>query len=167
MTFSSLLDPAKLAKALAGGLFDAAKYISQQLGLLKRTVIYTKAAADSLAGDLTAADRFASTPIACKALRVRIIPKGALTQSTTLYATLILGWDNGAGGAIQPIATITTKPTANGGTGSWVANTAIIWTTALTNTDIPADAVYSLSIGKASTGTIVPIALVELITTGS
>lgn len=57
---------------------------------------------------------------------VTIVPGAALTESNTAYKTLALKTGNKAGGALSAaIAQVDTRPVANGGTGSWVARTAI------------------------------------------
>lgn len=57
---------------------------------------------------------------------VTILPGAALAESNTNYKTLAVKTGNQAGGALSAaIAQVDTRPVANGGTGSWVARTAI------------------------------------------
>lgn len=160
-TLSSLLNPAVLTNFLKGNIWEAARYLGKQLYLLAHPSIgWRKPAADSggsAATDTTAEVDFGSVPFGCTVTALRIVPFDVLTQHATDYASFPFGWRDGAGGALQVLGTITTKPVANGGSGSWVKWTTKTLSTGLTNTVLPAGAILTISIGKAAGGVSVPV----------
>ena len=86
-------------------------------------------------------------------------PTAAVTASDTVYATVTVAWRDGAGGAAKTIGSFTTKVT--GGSGNLSAFTTYA-VTGLTNTVVPANAVITLTIAKASTGTQLPASVVSV-----
>lgn len=129
--------------------------------MLRRRVYWLdKIAADAMASTTTAVlaelGECGYVKDAFTVEQIFVQPLGSLTASDSVYATISLWYDNGAGGADTLIKAIETKLSASGGTGSWTAGTliAVHPTQAVL---IPAGSQLLTSIAKASTGTIVPI----------
>lgn len=115
-----------------------------------------KAAADAMAADATAEHTEYTVRVrrACRIDTVRLIPNGALTADAANNATLTVSYDDGAGGANTNIASGTTTA---GGTGSWVAGTAITLTIATTGgVSVAAGKYITFAITKAMAGVVVP-----------
>lgn len=114
-------------------------------------------AGDSAASDTLAERVFARLPAASTVTAIKLSPTGAATANNTTYATIVVGWRDGAGGALQTLATLTTQ--VSGG-GSWVAFTTKDMG-AITNAVISAGGVLTVSIAKASTGVQLPSFVIE------
>lgn len=130
---------------------DVADYIRR---ISSKFLMLVKPAADALASTTTAHGATGGAwNVGTKLIKaIKLIPHGALTADDTDYATLTIGYNDGAGGAVTTIATITTKIT--GGSGDWTAGTAISLT--LTTTAIADGKLLSYAIAKAASGVAVP-----------
>lgn len=111
---------------------------------------------DSAASDTLAERAFARLPAASTVTAIKLTPTGAATASDTTYATIVVGWRDGAGGAKSTLATLTTQVAG----GSWVAFTTKDMGT-VTNAVIAAGGVLTVSIAKASTGVQLPSFVIE------
>lgn len=87
---------------------------------------------------------------------------GALTASDTLFVTFTLNKRTAAGSPVV-IASGTTKTSGSGGTGSWVAWTPVSIPVVAGAAVAPGD-VITLAITHASSGTAVPVSVLELFT---
>jgi hypothetical protein len=132
---------------------------------------WVKSAADAAAGTTTAEFPFATVDTYIKSVqKVQFTPAANMVASDTVYATLQVGWRN-PGGSLNVIANATTALTVGNFTGNWTAWTPVIIPlyngTNLTeiddpSLDIPAGAMLTVSIAKASTGTAVPAGVLEV-----
>ena len=113
-------------------------------------------AADAAASTVTAETAIKRVPAASTVTAIKLTPTGALTASNTVYATIVVGWRDGAGGALNTICTLIT----NVANGNWVAFTTKDMGT-VTNAVIAAGGVITYSIAKASTGTQCPSFILE------
>ena len=89
--------------------------------------------------------------------KITVIPEASLTANDTTYKTLTFGIVDGAGGGATVVGTQTTK--ATGGSGSWVAATALTipLTATVANLSFTAGKYLQLAITHASTGVAEPI----------
>ena len=110
-----------------------------------------RVAADAAANTTTAETAILRVPAASTVTAIKISPTGAVTASDTVYATIVVGWRDGVGGALKTLATLTTQVAS----GSWVAFTTKDMGT-ITNAVIPTGGVITYSVAKASTGTQLP-----------
>lgn len=85
---------------------------------------------------------------------VKVIPSAAVTASDSVYATLTLSYDDGAGGSKTTVAVQTTKIT--GGSGDWVAEVGVPITITAANALVPSGKQLTMSKAFASTGTVIP-----------
>lgn len=93
-------------------------------------------------------------PTARELISGAILPGGAVTADDTDYATITVGYDDGAGGGVTSLAAVTTKNT--GGTGNWTAGVAIALTAITPALSIPAGKYLSVVIAKAGAGVALP-----------
>lgn len=95
---------------------------------------------------------FGPLPYAVRFRSAKLLPAIAVTAHDTTYATITVGSDDGAAGGVTSLQAKTTKIT--GGTGNWVAGTAIALSD-ITNADtVAAGAYLTVTVAKASTGVI-------------
>lgn len=146
-----------IADAGAGG-FTAADQ------MLRGTIFgarLAKLVVDGAIGDVTTA--FEGTddensdaiyvPYALTITAAKLMPLVGLTADASNYATITLGYADGAGGAVTAIATLDT--TVAGG-GSWVSGTAKAMTLTSSNpVAVPAGSWLTFSIAKTGTGVAV------------
>ena len=147
------------------GLFEAVATNALDMGnlMLENDVEWVKTADDTNATDATAEFVLGYWPRRAKLVSATYVPNGAtaLAQSTTVYATLQLSWRAGttAGGLSGALGAAITTLTTSGGTGNWAQWAPVQFTVNAfdpTNCVIPAGGFMTLSIAKASTGTVVP-----------
>lgn len=115
---------------------------------------WDKEAADTAAGTLTAEHAFYRAASAMTIKAVRYVPDAALTASDTVYATITVDRRNADGTNPVQVAQVLTKVT--GGSGNWTQWVAVALTLTGANVGLAAGQILTVSIAKASTGTIVP-----------
>ena len=120
--------------------------------------------ADAAASTTTAEMTIGTIPVGATISAINIQPTGAVTASDTVYATITVAQGNGAGGARSTLASVTTKTSGGGGTGNWVAFTGVSMGT-ITNGAVTANSIFTLTIAKASTGTQLPTATIQIVYT--
>ncbi|MCP4591673.1 MAG: hypothetical protein GY842_13110, partial [bacterium] len=113
---------------------------------------FQKTAVDGAAGTTTAAQYMGKAPCEAQVVEVDFLPQDALVADDTDYATLYV--KNGS----TTVASITTKELASGGSGDWVAGTAVPLTLSTTpgDSELAEDDVLNWSIAKAASGVAVP-----------
>jgi len=154
-----------LVEGLLSATTDAERTRCKKALKLIEEVTFHKAAADAAAG--TASELWIAR-ITKKILvndDVKIIAAASLTADDTNYATVSLEVDDGAGGANTVLASQTTKIT--GGSGNWVAGTALALTITTTAADRIIDGATAtkyliLKIAKTGTGVAVPVSTLFL-----
>ena len=160
------------------GTTDLEIYLKGQLHNVGATPANTQTAATQLARKRRvvvrlAADAAASTtgkynvfyaPVAGTITKVTYVTEGAITSSDTVYATLALSWNDGAGGSATVAATQTTKTSGSGGSGNLTADYAydIPVSATVANRSFPANSRIYLDVAKASTGTQLAAALLSV-----
>jgi hypothetical protein len=115
------------------------------------------------AGDAAAGTAYTLPCEECtKQIRLKnanLIPEGGLTAHDTNYATISIGYNDGAGGAVTKLVSLLTKIT--GGTGDWVTEIA----EAFAVTDamlIAAGQFMVVKVEKAGTGVDCPGYLIDV-----
>lgn len=130
----------------------------------RRTIeLFTKTAADSMAGDTTA-----TTALVCKLyipahwsngvrlVSLTIIPVAAMAADNTDYVTTTIKKVDGAGGAGVSVATYDSRAANNGALAAFVP-LAMTLTATLANREVAAGSTFTFEIAKAGAGKIVPI----------
>lgn len=155
----SLSDRTK--RVLRSGLADKYGSLETAANLdAKPIATYVKAAADGAAATATAEVPIGTVPEGSNvgALTVEFVPAAALVADANNYATLLVQ-KRTAGGAAVTVASITTKPTANGGSGNWTAWVPVTVTVDATKLPLADGDVLTFSIAKSGTGVVVPIGM--------
>lgn len=129
---------------------------------MRRTVIVPVAlfAAEAMASSTSRALLLRTTGLV-KVTAARILPDAALTANDTNYATITIVYNDDAGGGDTVVATVTTKTSGSGGSGSWTAAQSVGMTLS-TDSSIPASKAVQFVTAKASSGVAVGICKVEL-----
>lgn len=124
-------------------------------------VPYTKATADSMAADATAAQYFWEAPANCTVEKVTYIPRAAVTANATNYGTVLLYSADGAGGSTTTVAsratdTVTTDDMANG--VPWdLVNSATA-----ADLDVDKGEVLAFAITKAGSGVVIAAGVLQV-----
>jgi hypothetical protein len=159
----------KVLPRLAGGVCgDASDVTEKELAARMLCVpgpVVTKAAADSMATDVTALTKIWTNPFPFPVLirNIKISPAATLTAHAANYASVLFKTDDAANGT--PATAATFQTTITSGTGDWavdVAETPSSWTAA--NRVIPVGGNLFYEITKAASGVVVPafVACVDL-----
>ena len=114
---------------------------------------YQKDALDAAASTTTAATYFWRAPVAGEVQAVHMVPGAAVTANDTNFGTVICNK-----GASTIIASKSTKTTAGGGSGDWVAGTPVplALSATLANRELAAGDVLSFQITKDGSGVQIP-----------
>ncbi|MFA6167023.1 MAG: hypothetical protein WC700_10420 [Gemmatimonadaceae bacterium] len=137
----------KLIAALADSESGGSAYVDDALRRRQIVLSYTDVAAADV-GQVS----FGPLPYGVKINLAKFLPTKALTAHDTTYATIAIGWDDGAAGGVTAFQTLTTK--ATGGTGNWVAGTAIALASLTPANTVAAGAYLTVTVAKASTGVV-------------
>lgn len=95
-----------------------------------------------------------------KATITPTLAAGALTASDTLFVTITINKRTAAGSPVV-IASVTTKTTGSGGSGNWVAWTPVN-IPVVAGATVAAGDIITIAITHASTGTAVPVSVLEI-----
>jgi hypothetical protein len=111
--------------------------------------------------DAAAGTAFVESPIARVTAPTNVgavlyIPNAAVAANGANFATLVAGWRNGSGGALQTLATLTTAATSPAAFQPTSLG-------AVTNPAMPAGAVLTFSIAKSGAGVQLPAGLIVVI----
>jgi len=137
----------KLIAALADSESGGAAYVDDALRRRQIVLTYTDVAAADV-GQVS----FGPLPYGVRFNSAKLLPTKALTAHDTTYATIAIGSDDGAAGGVTALQTITTK--ATGGTGNWVAGTAIALSSIDAADTVAAAKYLTATVAKASTGVV-------------
>ena len=103
---------------------------------------------------------FGPLPYAFRCVTATLLPRRAMTADDTDCGTITVGFDDGAGGTVTTLQAVTTKKVASGGTGDWVAGTAI----ALSSIDradlVTAGTYLRAAVTKAESGVVTDFVVV-------
>lgn len=95
---------------------------------------------------------FGPLPYAIRMRLAKLLPSIAVTAHDTTYATITVGYDDGAAGGVTSLQAVTSKIT--GGTGNWVAGTAIALSSIGAEDTVAAGKYLTVTVAKASTGVV-------------
>lgn len=137
----------QLIAALADSETSGASYVKDALRRRQVVLTYTDAAAADV-GQVS----FGPLPYGVRFASAKLLPTKALTAHDTTYATIAVGSDDGAAGGVTALQTVTTK--ATGGTGNWVAGTAIALSSIDAADTVAAGRYLTVTVAKASTGVV-------------
>lgn len=141
------------------GFNGVARNIFDELNaLLESEQVYTKAAVDAMATDVTAAQYFYRLPRDCDLVDAYYLTGGTIASAAANTATLIINKHDGLGGAGTPVFSKQTL-TAN---GSVAAGVPYLLTPSVTPADLISTAgqVLSFQITKQSSGVVVTAGVV-------
>jgi hypothetical protein len=103
---------------------------------------------------------FGPLPYAFRCVTAKLLPRRALTADDTNYGTITVGFNDGAGGSVTTLQAVTTKKAASGGTGNWVAGTAIALSS-IDAADVVTTATYlRAAVTKAGSGVVTDFSVV-------
>jgi hypothetical protein len=103
---------------------------------------------------------FGPLPYAFRCVTAKLIPRRALTADDTDYGTVTVGFNDGAGGSVTTLEAVTTKKAVSGGTGNWVAGTAIALSS-IDRADVVTTATYlRAAVTKANSGVVADFVVV-------
>jgi hypothetical protein len=103
---------------------------------------------------------FGPLPFAFQCVTAKLIPRRALTADDSNYGTVTVGFNDGAGGSVTTLQAITTKKSGSGGTGDWVAGTAIALSS-IDRADVVTAATYlRAAVTKTGTGVVTDFVVV-------
>lgn len=97
-------------------------------------------------------------PYQFRVASAKILPRRALTAHDTDYATLTVGYNDGAGGSVTSLQAVTTKIT--GGTGDWVAGTALALASLDSADTVAAGNYLRVAVTKAASGVVADFVVV-------
>jgi hypothetical protein len=137
----------KLIAALADSESGGAAYVDDALRRRQIVLTYT----DVAAADVGQAS-FGPLPYGVRFNSAKLLPTKAMTAHDTNYGTLAIGSDDGAAGGITALQTVTTKST--GGTGNWVAGTAIALSSIDAADTVAAGRYLTVGVTKAASGIV-------------
>jgi hypothetical protein len=140
-------------------------------GITRDVIRWQKTAADTNAIDVTANTTFGSVPQQAKVRNVWFTPTGALTANVTNFKRIIVRqyWANGT--VRGELANIATVPTANGGTGDWIAKSRVTLASLTSNTVnavlagnliVESGGAFEIQVTNTAAGVSVPAGTLEL-----
>jgi hypothetical protein len=152
MGFSTACDnPPQLVASQSAGPAD----IVNALRKVSITLPYLDAAASDVGVSM-----FGPLPYAFRCVTAKLLPRRALTADDTNYGTITVGFNDGAGGSVTTLQAVTTKKAASGGTGNWVAGTAIALSS-IDAADVVTTATYlRAAVTKAGSGVVTDFSVV-------
>ena len=97
---------------------------------------------------------FGPLPYQFRVSGAKLLPRRALTADDSDYGTVTVGYNDGAGGSVTSLQAITTKKAGSGGTGDWVAGTAIALASIDSADTVAAGQYLRAAVTKAASGVV-------------